>query len=150
MLKKEITYKNFDGETVSDTFYFNLNKAEMAELELGRKGGMQAYFQQIIDEEDNQKILEAFKKIIRLAVGRRTPDGKRFLKNDEITSDLFDTNAYSELFIQLMTDADYAAKFVTGIIPADLLASDDNNSDTPSDKETERKKLEAQLKALES
>lgn len=123
MLKKTITYKNYDGETVSEDFYFNLSKAEIAEMELSHKGGFGAYLQQIVESEDGGQIIAAFKKIITDAVGRRSEDGRRFIKSEEISQEFLQTEAYSQLFMDLVTDAGAASKFIRGIVPEDMAES---------------------------
>lgn len=140
MIAKEITYQDFDGNNVAETFYFHLNKAELAELQLTKNGGLAEYVQTIIDSEDNLEILNMFKLIIRAAVGRRDEEHNRFVKNDEVRSELFDTDAYSELFFELMSDATKAAAFVKGIVPKGAL---DNLQ--AEDKDAELARLRAQL-----
>lgn len=120
MLKKTITFPDLDGNDVTEDFYFNLNKAELAELELSHKSGLADHLRKIVDANDGGAIMDKFKEIITMSVGRRSEDGRRFIKNEEITNEFLQTNAYSELFIELVTDADAAAAFIRGIVPTDL------------------------------
>lgn len=120
MLKKTIQYQDLDGNTIVDDFYFSLSKAEMAELELSHKNGLSDYLQKIIKEEDGAKIITAFKDILRLAYGIRSDDGKRFIKSPELWEAFLQTDAYSELFMLLVTDAEHGAEFVRGIVPASM------------------------------
>jgi len=120
MLKKTIKFIDFNGEEVSEDFYFNLNKAEIAELELSHKGGFSGYLQQIIDSEDGSEIIATFKKILLMAVGQKSEDGRRFVKSDEITDDFLHSEAYSELFMELVTDGEKAAEFIQAIVPSDM------------------------------
>lgn len=120
MLKKSITYKNFDNETVTEDFYFNMTKAELVELELSERGGLGDTLKAIVDSKDGAKIIEYFKKIILLSYGERSEDGRRFIKSPELASSFSHTEAYSELFMELATDANVAAAFVAGIMPSDL------------------------------
>lgn len=120
MLKKTITFKDLDGNDVTEDFYFNLTKAEVAEAELSFKGGLSIYLNEIIAAEDGGAIIKAFKEIIKLAVGRRSEDGRRFEKSEEITNDFLQTDAYSQMFMELVTNATLAAEFVQGIVPADM------------------------------
>ncbi len=117
MLKKTIKYVDYNGNEREEDFYFNLSKAEVAEMELGVTGGMKQMLEKIIAEQDNKKIVETFKEVILKAYGEKSPDGKRFIKNKELADGFSQTEAYSELFIELATDAEAAAKFVTGITP---------------------------------
>lgn len=117
MLKKTITYKDYDNNTRTEDFYFNLSKAECMEMELSTTGGMQQMIERIISEKDNEKIVKIFKEIILKSYGQKSPDGKHFYKSPEISSEFAATEAYSELFMELATDADAAAKFIGAVLP---------------------------------
>ncbi len=117
MLKKTIVYKDFDGNERKEDFYFNLSKAEVLEMELGVTGGMTQMINKIIEAQDNKEIVETFKNIILKSYGEKSPDGRRFVKSEELSTAFSQTEAYSKLFMELATDADAAAKFVNGIIP---------------------------------
>ena len=119
MLKKTITYEDYDGNKRTEDFYFNLSKAEIMEMELSVSGGMTQMLNRIIAEQDSEKIIKTFKEIILKAYGEKSPDGKRFIKSEELSTAFSQTEAFSQLFMELATDADAAAKFVNGIIPAD-------------------------------
>ena len=120
MLKKTITYDDFDDNSVTEDFYFNLSKADLAEMELSQKGGLEEYIKKIIAESDGAKLVEIFKELLLKSVGRRSEDGRRFIKNQEIVDDFTQTNAYSELFVELATNADQGAAFINGIIPTSM------------------------------
>lgn len=120
MLKKTITYKTMDGESVTEDFYFNLNNAELVELELSFPGGISEHLKAISASEDGRQIVAAFKTIIQKAYGKRSENGKRFLKSDELWADFSGSEAYSEFFMSLVTDPGAAAEFVEGVIPKDL------------------------------
>lgn len=118
MVKKEITFKNlFTDEEETGTFYFNLSKADLVELEAESPGGLQAHLQKIIDSQDNGQILDTFKKILKKAYGVRSEDGKRLIKNDEVWEEFHSSEAYSELIMEFFTDGDAAAQFVNGLRP---------------------------------
>lgn len=120
MLKKTITYEDFNGETVSEDFFFHLSKAELVELEMSHKDGLSEALQRIVDAEDNQSIIKEFKNIILTSYGKRSPDGKRFIKSQELRDEFVSTEAYSSLFMELVTNTDSAIEFVNGIIPAGM------------------------------
>jgi len=117
MLKKTITYEDYDGNKRTEDFYFNLSKAEIMEMELSISGGMTQMLNRIVAEQDGEKIIKTFKEIILKAYGEKSPDGKRFVKSEELSTAFSQTEAFSQLFMELATDADAAAKFVNGIIP---------------------------------
>ena len=119
MLKKRIDYVDYDGNKRSEDLYFNLSKAEIAEMELSTKYGLSVMLQKLVDEEDAKKIMEIFKDLILKSIGEKSPDGKRFVKNQEIIDNFVQTEAYSELFIELATNADKASEFIKSIIPAE-------------------------------
>lgn len=120
MLKKTITYEDFNGNERTEDFYFNLTKSEIAEMELGVNGGMNELLGRVIQKQDGAVIMKVFKDILLKAYGEKTLDGKRFEKSEELSIAFSQTNAYDQLFMELVTDAKAAAAFVTGIMPADM------------------------------
>lgn len=120
MLKKTITYTDYNGVERKEDFYFNLTKAEITEMELSTSGGFAEMIQRVIDAQDGPTIIKIFKDLVLKAYGQKTPDGKRFVKSEEISKEFSETEAYSILFMELATDAKAAADFVNGIIPADM------------------------------
>lgn len=120
MIKEPITYTDYNGVTRTEDFYFNLSKAEVMELEMSTKGGLAEMIQRIVAAQDQPAIIKVFKDLIIKAYGVKSPDGKRFIKNQEVVDEFVQTEAFSELFMKLATDADAAAKFVNGIVPSDL------------------------------
>ena len=117
MLKKTMTYTDYNGNERTEDFYFNLSKAELAEMELSTDGGVEQSIRKIVNAKDNKKIVEEFKKLILKSYGEKSDDGKRFIKSKELSEAFSQTEAYSDLFMELATDADAAADFVNGIIP---------------------------------
>lgn len=120
MIKKTIEYVDYNGENRKEEFYFNLSKAEVMEMEMSKNGGLSEYIQRIVKSSDNAAIIALFKEIICKAYGEKSLDGKRFIKNKELTEAFVQTEAYSELFMELATNADEAAAFVNGIIPKNM------------------------------
>lgn len=128
MLKKNIKYTDYNGTERSEDFYFNLTKAEVMEMEMSTTGGLAEMIQRIVNTQDHPAIIKIFKDLVLKAYGEKSPDGKRFIKSEELATAFSQTEAYSILFMELATDADAAAKFVNGIIPADM--SQQNNKAT--------------------
>lgn len=121
MLKKTITYTDYNGVERTEDFYFNLSKAEIMEMEMGTTGGLAEMINKIVQTQDAPAIIKVFKDLILKAYGERSADGKRFEKKNGVLAESFaETEAYSQLFMELATDADAAAKFVNGIIPGDM------------------------------
>lgn len=120
MLKKSIKYTDYNGVERSEDFYFNLSKAELMEMEMSTAGGLAEMITKIVAAQDQPAIIKLFKELILKAYGEKSADGKRFIKSDELAAAFSQTEAYSELFMELSTDSDKAAEFVNKIIPADL------------------------------
>ena len=120
MLKKVLTYTDFDGEERTEEFYFNLTKAELVKMRYSAAGGMEKRLQRIVNEKDPHKIIEVIEDFIKASYGVKSDDGKRFIKSEKLYEDFKSTEAYSDLLIQLMTDENAAAAFVNGIVPPDV------------------------------
>lgn len=117
MLKKRISYTDYNGEQREEDFYFNLTKAEIAEMELSTTGGLENMVRKIVEAKDTKRIAEIFKAIILKAYGVKSDDGRRFIKSEELSTEFSQTEAYSDLYISLATNADEAAAFINGIVP---------------------------------
>lgn len=120
MLKKTITYTDYNDIERTEDFYFNLSKAEVMEMQMSTTGGLAEMIQRIVAAQDAPAIIKVFKDLVLKAYGQKSADGKRFIKSDELTAEFAQTEAYSQLFMELATNADAAAAFVNGIVPADL------------------------------
>lgn len=118
MYKRTMTYTDYNGEERTEDFYFNLSKAEIVEMELTTPGGLQDYIKRIVDAKDASEIVSMFKSLILKSYGVKSPDGKRFIKSEELTNEFTQTEAYSDLFFELATDAEAGAAFVNGITPS--------------------------------
>lgn len=122
MLKKIITYTDYNGVERTEPFYFNLSKAELMEMELGVTGGMTEMLNKIIAAKDAPSLMKTFKEMIMKAYGVKSDDGKRLIKSEELSIAFTQTEAYNVLFMELITDDKAAADFVNGIIPNEIQA----------------------------
>lgn len=120
MLKKTITYTDYNGVERKEDKYFNLSKAELMEMEMSTAGGFAEMIQKVVDAQDTPSIVKIFKELILKAYGEKSPDGKRFIKSEELSTEFAQTEAYSVLFMELATDAEAASAFVNGIVPSDV------------------------------
>lgn len=120
MLKKTIKYTDYDGNEREEDFYFNLNKAEVTEMELSKQGGLSEYIKRIVAAQDAPSLVELFKELICKSYGEKSLDGKRFVKSKELTEEFTQTEAYAELFVELASNAEEANKFVNGIMPKNM------------------------------
>lgn len=122
MLKKTITYTDYNRVERTEDFYFNLSKAELMEMELGVTGGMTEMLDKIIAAKDAPSLMKTFKEMIMKSYGIKSDDGKRLIKSEELSIAFTQTEAYSVLFMELITDDKAAADFVNGIIPNEIQA----------------------------
>lgn len=117
MIKWPITYTDYNGDEHTEDFYFNLNKAEVMEMDLRANGAYAAYLQQIVDQRDGKLLADEFKNIILRSYGEKSADGRRFVKSQELVDAFVQSEAYSELYMQLATDTEACEKFIQGVMP---------------------------------
>lgn len=117
MIKKTISFVDYNGNERKEDFYFNLNKAELVEMEVSVDGGLSEYIKKIVATRDGKAIINAFKDLIMKSVGEKSLDGRRFIKSEEFAKEFSQTEAYVNLYMELATDADKGAEFVNGILP---------------------------------
>lgn len=141
MLKKTITYKDFNDVERTEDFYFGLSEAELIDMQMGTVGGFSEYVSKIIATKDVPSIVKLFKELILKSYGEKSADGRRFIKKAELSEEFSQTNAFSKLYMELAKDDVAAAAFVKGIIPADLAKQVD---------EEEAKQLVAPAKTTET
>ena len=118
MIKKTIAYTDYNGNQRKEDFWFNLTKAEVARMEMSTEGGMAEMINRIVAAQDVPSLISVFEEMIQKSYGVKTPDGRGFIKRKEDLESFMSTEAYSELFMELVTDADAAAEFLNGIIPS--------------------------------
>lgn len=120
MFKKTVTYTDYNDVERTETFFFNLTQAEVLEMELSTTGGLSAMIQGVIDAKDTPQLIKIFKELVLKAYGEKSPDGRRFIKSPEITEAFAQTEAYSDIFMELATNDKAATAFVHGITPKGL------------------------------
>lgn len=121
MLKKTITFEDYDGNKRTEDHYFHLNKAEVIKwLSTSGDYTLDKVFIRLSEEKNGKKIMEIFEDIIARSYGRKSLDGRRFEKSEELTKEFMETEAYSTLFMELASNAEAAAEFIKGILPKDL------------------------------
>ena len=134
MLKKTITYTDYNGIKRTEDFWFNLNTAEIAEMELGTSGGFTEFINKIINTNDVPAIIKEFKEVILKAYGEKSSDGRRFIKSKEMSVEFSQTEAYSNLFMELATNAVAASAFINGIMSVDINVKKSTNTNEIVDK----------------
>jgi hypothetical protein len=120
MIKKTITYVDYNGNERTEDHYFNLSKSEIMKMEMSVAGGLAEMIQRVVAAQDQTAIMKIFEDLIHKSYGVKTPDGKGFRKTPADLEAFIATPAYDELFMELATNAEAAANFVNGIIPADM------------------------------
>ena len=122
MLKRAITYQSYDGETVTEDFSFHIKQSDIAKLELGhiKGGGLKASIEKMMQAQDGASIVAELDKIIRMSVGRKSEDGRRFIRNKEIEEDFMSSPAYEVIFMELVTDPEKTAAFIAGAVGGDI------------------------------
>lgn len=122
MLKKEITYIDYNGNERTEEYYFNLSKAELLDMELFTEGGYVNMLERVIKENNQVEIIKLFKELVMKSYGKKSDDGRRFVKSQEILDEFMQTEGFSEFYMELATDAEAAAEFANGIMPASIRA----------------------------
>lgn len=132
MLKRPITSTDFDGNTTTEEFYFNISRVELIEMEVSELDGLKATIEKIVATKDMKSLIKEFKKIILDSYGIKSEDGKRFVKSQELRDEFAQSGAFDVLFMDLATNETAAANFIMGILPSDMAEQLANA--TPQDK----------------
>lgn len=133
MYVKKVTYVDYDDVERTETFMFNLSKAELTMMQMEEVGGLEKRLQKLIETHNTPQIMNTFRDLLHRSYGEKSPDGKRFVKSEELATAFEQTEAYSQIFMELCTDAEAAAEFIASVVPKDIAA--------------EIKKAEAAMKA---
>ena len=135
MLKKTITYTDYNGFERTEDFWFNLSKAELIEMELSKSGGLSESLKRIVNSKDTPSIIREFKYILSKSYGIKSDDGRRFIKSKEISDEFMQTEAYTILFMELATNTEAATLFINKLIPSEKVMSIADESILPSQNE---------------
>lgn len=128
MYTKKIKYTDYNGNEREEEYFFHLNKSELMEMELSERGGLSTVLKRMIAAQDTPQLIKLFKELILKSYGEPSADGKRFIKSPEMSLEFSQTEAYSDLFMQLATNDIYAAEFVNGLMPSNLKQQLENTS----------------------
>lgn len=120
MLKKTITYTDYDGMERTEDFWFNLSKTELTKLDAELPGGVLGVLRKIIDKKDRKALVDFIETLILRSYGEKTLDGKRFVKTPDMAEEFMQTPAYDELFMSILSDTDSQTSFINGIIPQSM------------------------------
>lgn len=120
MIKKTVTYHDYNGVQRTEDFYFDLSEDKIVEMAVSKDGGIEAFIKRILQTRDQQEIVRMFREYLRLTYGEKSDDGKYFVQNDEVFEKFKSTRAYEKIFMELAFNADAAAEFINKTIPGDL------------------------------
>lgn len=120
MLKKTITYTDYDGMERTEDFWFNLSKTELTKLDAELPGGVLGVLRKIIDKKDRKALVDFIETLILRSYGEKTLDGKRFVKTPDMVEEFMQTPAYDELFMSILSDTDSQTSFINGVIPQSM------------------------------
>lgn len=117
MLKKTYTYIDYNGVERTETFYFHFTEAEILDMEMSAEGGFAERVQRIVDAKDQAALMKVIKNFVIDAYGVKSDDGRRFIKNDKVKTEFVECPAFSDIFMDMVTNDELAAEFVNGVIP---------------------------------
>ena len=120
MLKKTITYTDYDGMERTEDFWFNLSKTELTKLDAELPGGVLGVLRKIIDKKDRKALVDFIETLLLRSYGEKTLDGKRFVKTPEMAEEFMQTPAYDEVFMSVLSDTDSQTSFINGVIPQSM------------------------------
>lgn len=120
MLSKTLTYTNYSGVEVTETFYFNLTKAELTLWETSEDGGVSSRLKRMVDSKDGKTIMATFYDVMMRSYGEKSDDGRRFIKSPELSKAFSETVAFDIIFSEMMADPEKALDFVQKVLPPDL------------------------------
>lgn len=120
MLKKTITYEDYEGVVRTEDHYFNLTEAELTMIEMSESGGYQKKLEEIIQMRNAPAYIDILRNLVKASYGKKSPDGRRFMKSEEIYQEFSETEAYSQFFMDLCTSDDAGMAFILGILPKTL------------------------------
>lgn len=116
MVKKTIAYTDFNGVQRKDDFFFHMSLPEVTRLQASvSPETFDEHILRIAKEGKEGAILQLLEKIILGAYGVKSPDGKSFIKTQEETRNFEYSQAYAELFEQLLLQPEEMRVFAEGI-----------------------------------
>lgn len=123
MLKKTITYTDLNNESQTETFYFNMNKAELGRMQVKMDGKYIDYLQSLVAGKKIEALYNFFYNLVLDSYGEKSDDGKRFVKSPEKRADFECSVAFSEILIDTIGDSDKMSSFTKGILPPDMVTA---------------------------
>lgn len=123
MLKKTVTYEDYDSIVRTEDHYFNLTESELTMMEMSEVGGYQKRLESMVQSKDSTSMIQVIHDFVKASYGQKSPDGKRFIKSSELYEEFSQTEAYNKIFMELLTDDNAAIEFVIGVLPKSIGAA---------------------------
>lgn len=120
MFKKTVTYRDFNDVERTEEYFFHLSTTEVLKLEKNKDGSLSEQLEKIQRDEDEAAMLDMITKLVLLAYGEKSEDGRRFVKSDKLVEEFTETEAYSQIFLDIMTNENELIDFITGILPKEM------------------------------
>lgn len=116
MLKKEVKFKDFDGNIQTTVVYFNLADSEIVRLDTQFPGGLEAHINDITARKDTLAILDLFEEVVLSSYGVKSPDGIYFDKSKELSARFKNSAIYNALFSDILKDTETATDFFNQLL----------------------------------
>lgn len=151
MFKKTVTFKDYNGDLETGTYWFNLNEAEVTTIEMeavtNRTMGLDDMIKKIIADMNGKDMIGIIENLISKSYGVKSTDGKRFIKSPELYAEFKSTGAYAKIFFELQTSADFLVEWFNGLLPENLeeIAMEARKRAGMPDMDAARKASEARL-----
>lgn len=124
MIKKTLTYHDFDGEEHTKDFYFSMNQTEFGLMNNKIPGGLENYLKRVQEDKDSAKLLDLLTMFITESYGERSDDGALFFKKDpkgrKLGEAFLMTEACDNLLTELLENENRIAAFLTGMLPTNI------------------------------
>lgn len=117
MLKKTVRYEDLDSNFVEDDFYFHFNKLELSRMALKyqARGGLDKYFAKLVKTQNAVQLIELIEDIVQGSYGKRSEDGRSFVKSPEVLADFMGRDAYNVLVMELASQPEKLNEFLLGM-----------------------------------
>lgn len=116
MFKKQITYTDFNGTERKEDFYFHMSVQEATRLQAKHNGQpLDIYAKNLAANQNVEEMIKFIEEIMLTSYGKKSDDGKSFVKSPAIRTEFEYSQAYAELFEELLTVPETAEKFAKGV-----------------------------------
>lgn len=137
MITRTIEYVDYDGNQRKEKHYFNLTQFEATEIaveipddivedlesDAANPENRVTTARNLTEKLGKKGVMDFIKNIVLKSYGVKSPDGKRFIKSEQLTTEFSQTLAFSSFMMRLMTDDEEASRFINGVIPPELAAN---------------------------